>query len=107
MTIVVAVHSFYSEPKAAEQHALDIWRNLAGDDGRFWLRDDLPGAIPQARIFLYEYDSVQTFENKGHLFSTAEDLLESVSSVRHEDPNRSLIFIAHGLGGFLVLQVSM
>ena len=106
VTSIVAVHGFNSDSKADDQHALDTWRKPAGDNGRFWLRDDLPGAIPKARIFLYEYDGIQAFEKKGHFVSAGNDLLESVRDVRHEDPNGSLIFIAYDLGGMLVLQVS-
>lgn len=107
MNSVVAVHGFYTEHKAAEQHALDTWRKPAGDNGRFWLRDDLAAAIPQARIFLYEYDSIQVFEKRGHFVSTANDLLESIRNVRQDDPSSPLLFIAHGLGGMLVLQVGL
>ena len=106
-TSVVAVHSFNSEHKAAEQHALDTWQKPVGDNGRFWLRDDLPGAIPQARIFLYEYDSIQAFEKHDHFISTSNGLLELIRSDRQENAWSPLLFIAHGVGGLLVLQVSL
>ena len=107
MTSVVAVHSINSEHRAAEQHALDTWRKPAGDNGRFWLRDDLIEVTPQAHIFLYQYDSINAFETKTSFVSAANDLLESISSVRQEDTRKPLLFIAHSVGGWLVLRVSL
>ena len=107
MSSIVAVHSLKADTKADDQHALDTWRKPAGDNGRFWLRDDLPKVTPQAQIFLYQYDSIKAFETKGHFVSTADNLLGSVRSVRREDQRRPLLFIAQGLGGLLVFQVSL
>ena len=107
MTSVVAVHSFNSEHKPAKRHALDTWRKPASDSGRFWLRDDLPAAIPQARIFLYQYDSIKAIETNRSFVSAANDLLESIRSVRQEDPREPLLFVAYSVGGWLVLRVSL
>ena len=47
--------------------------------GRLWLRDDLPQYTPQARIFLYEYNSTLIYGGtKGRFIDKANDLLEAI-----------------------------
>ena len=103
----MAVQGLNSEHTAAEHYGLEAGKKPAENNGRSWILDDLPRRTSPERIFLYEYDTIQAFQMKSNFISEAYSLLDSIRSVRHEDPNRVLIFIAHGLGGLLVLQVSL
>lgn len=51
---IVAVHGLNPRSKDDEEHAWDSWRKPAGNNGRIWLKDDLPkGYTAQARIFIW------------------------------------------------------
>ncbi|KAH6702130.1 hypothetical protein BKA61DRAFT_495074, partial [Leptodontidium sp. MPI-SDFR-AT-0119] len=71
---------------------------------RLWLRDYLPNDLPDARIFLYEYDSAVLGSNKESFVDGGSTLLEWLRIARHQDPQRPLLFICHSLGGLLVKQ---
>ena len=108
-----------SVPEA--DHAWDTWRKPSGDEGRLWLRDDLPKYTPYARIFLYQYNSKLVYGgDKARFIDKANDLLEALRIERKKvvlQPlsftvklmlprmKRPLIFLAHSLGGILVRQV--
>ena len=65
------------------QHAWNTWRKPSGDDGRLWLRDDLPKHMPEARIFLYEYNSRLIYGgDKSRFVDKANDLLEALRGER-------------------------
>lgn len=104
---IVAVHGPNPRSKDDEQHAWDTWRKPAGDQGRLWLKDDLPERYTtQARIFLWVYNSTLVYgRDRGQFIDKANDLLEALRIERRKDPNRPLIFLAHSLGGILVQQV--
>ena len=104
---IVAVHGL--NPWDNPDHALDTWRKPKGDDGRLWLRDDLPKATPYARILNYSYRSNSAFGgSKEDLVQHANSFLETVRVHRHDtDPERPLIFIAFSLGGILIKQASI
>lgn len=88
---------------------------------RLWLRDDLPSAMPDARIFILTYDSRVLFTTNELLTHEADNLLARLEMERAEVwvPNshltaisdlqqckqRPIIFVAHSLGGILVKQV--
>ncbi|KAH6669960.1 hypothetical protein B0J14DRAFT_545730 [Halenospora varia] len=101
---IVAVHGL--NPLNKENHAFDTWQKSDGTgNGHLWLRDTFPTAQPNARIFLYSYDSRPTFsENKDRFIQEASLLLEWISVKREKDPKRPLIFIGHSLGGILIKQ---
>lgn len=66
-----------SVPEA--DHAWDTWRKPSGDNGRLWLREDLPKYAPHARIFLYQYNSKLVYGgDKARFIDKANDLLEDL-----------------------------
>ncbi|KAF6231705.1 hypothetical protein HO173_010007 [Letharia columbiana] len=103
---IIAVHGLNPRSKDDEEHAWDTWRTPAGDDGRIWLKDDLPKRYTsQARIFLWVYNSTLVYgKDRGQFIDKANDLLEALRIERRQDPDRPLIFLAHSLGGILVQQ---
>ena len=105
---IVAVHGLNPRSKNDEDHAWDTWRKPSGDEGRNWLKDDLPKMYTaKARIFLWVYNSTLVYgRDRGQFIDKANDLLEELRIERQRDPGRPLIFLAHSLGGILVQQVS-
>ncbi|KAH9204094.1 hypothetical protein DL95DRAFT_398802, partial [Leptodontidium sp. 2 PMI_412] len=104
---IVAVHGLNPKSKSQREHALDTWRTPAGDEGRLWLRDDLPTTLPTARIFLYEYDSTVVYGQDYRTFNDkANSLLEDIRLARDDENSRSrpLILLGHSLGGLLIEQ---
>ncbi|KAK0742615.1 hypothetical protein B0T18DRAFT_167385 [Schizothecium vesticola] len=99
---IVAVHGL--NPRNKKDHAFRTWTK----NGRNWLTDDLPGDLPGARIFVYEYNSYpENSDQKQRLVKEALQLLNLIDSRRDDQPGRPprpLIFIAHSLGGLLVKQ---
>ncbi|KAF8530593.1 hypothetical protein BU17DRAFT_79430 [Hysterangium stoloniferum] len=80
-------------------------KSWTADNGKLWLRDFLPQAIPTARILTFGYDaytdsssSVQTLH--GH----AQDFLARLCMSREtiDTKQRPIIFIAHSLGGIIL-----
>ena len=70
-----------------------------------WLRDALPKQIPQARIFLYEYNASAAFSRDQSTFiDKANDLLYSIEIEREDHPDRPLILMGHSMGGILIEQ---
>ena len=103
MHSIVAVHGL--NPWGNPEHAYDTWRKPKGENGGLWLRDELPKAIPNARIFLYQYDSSPAFgTSKDRFVHQANDLLERVHVKRTTCPTRPLILMGHSLGGILIKQ---
>ena len=61
------------------------WRKPQGAGGNLWLRDNLPQAIPNARVFLYEYESSTAFgSTKERFVYQANDLLENLRIERRK-----------------------
>jgi hypothetical protein len=82
---IIAVHGLNPRSKPNDQHAWNTWRKPDGDEGRLWLRDDLPKDTSLARIFLYEYNSKLIYwGNKGQFSDQANDLLEEIFIERVE-----------------------
>jgi hypothetical protein len=99
-----AVHGLNSCSKNDFDHAWDTWRKPAGPTGRLWLRDDLPHSIPDARIFLYEYNATVIYGKDRSIFiDNANELLEAIRTERAKE-DVPLIFLAHSIGGLLVKQ---
>ena len=89
-----------------EDHAWNTWRKPRTADGNLWLRDQLPKVAPNARIFLYIYNSNLIFStSKDRLIHQVNDLLERLHEKRESDPRRPIIFIGHSLGGIMIKQV--
>lgn len=70
-----------------------------------WLRDRIPHAQPNARIFLYEYNSSPVFGSSQRRFSDeANQFLEYLRLKRRKDTKRPLLLLGHSLGGILIKQ---
>ncbi|KAI0539978.1 hypothetical protein GGR58DRAFT_512001 [Xylaria digitata] len=72
-----------------------------------WLKDPnmLPSVIPHARIIAYNYESRWHADApKTRLELCGEELVKSLHSFRTDAPERPIIFIAHSLGGLVVLH---
>ena len=80
---IVAVHGLNPRGKPTSEHATDTWTQPKGKDGYLWLRDELPKTCPQARVFLYEYNSSLVFrQTKESFVLKANDLLDALRSKR-------------------------
>lgn len=76
-------------PRSDSNHAWNTWTKSTGGTERLWLRDDLPAYTPQARIFLYEYNSKLILgAEKGRFFDKANELLEAIRIERKKVPFR-------------------
>ncbi|KAM0804082.1 hypothetical protein BDR22DRAFT_644006 [Usnea florida] len=75
---IVAVHGL--NPSGSETHAFDTWEDKKSRN--LWLRDKIPLQQPDARIFLYDYNSSPVFGNsQGRFIEEANLFLELL---RHE-----------------------
>ncbi|KAK2850704.1 hypothetical protein FQN49_005404 [Arthroderma sp. PD_2] len=102
---IIAVHGLNPYSKGIEAHAWDTWSKPGGKKGHVWLRDDLPQLLPEARIFLYEYDSTAVYgENRDSFIDKANSLLDAMMMKRDGVESRPLILLGHSLGGLLVKQ---
>lgn len=106
----------YSPPSDAEHsldciaisglgsHAFGSWKDR--DSHHMWLRDDLPLAIPGARVLTYGYDTrladSNSFQNLEDVALTFRASLRTIFGNR--PPDRPLVFIAHSLGGLVLKQ---
>jgi len=99
------VHGLNPRSKKAEKHAWNTWREPQDDTGRLWLRDDLPKSVPDARIFLYEYDSTAVYGvDRSTFIDKANELLEAIRIKQNDDEHKPLILLGHSLGGLLIEQ---
>jgi Lysophospholipase len=65
----------------------------------------LPKKVPNARIFLYQYNSSVVYSSDRRTFlDKANDFLEDVRLSRTNDPQRPLLLVGHSLGGLLIKQ---
>ncbi|KAK4655284.1 hypothetical protein QC762_301160 [Podospora pseudocomata] len=102
---IFAVHGLNPRSKDISAHAWDTWRAPEGPEGRLWLKEDLPRVVPDARIFLYEYDSKAVFgKDRSTFVDKATELLETVRCERDKNDTRPILFIGHSLGGLLIKQ---
>ncbi|KAL4921119.1 hypothetical protein BDW62DRAFT_198138 [Aspergillus aurantiobrunneus] len=99
-TCIVAIHGL--NPKNKERHAERTWES---SNGKIWLRDFLPNQIPQARIFLFGYNSsVSIRSSSAGVREQAQNLLSRLWLERKGCEFRPIIFIAHSLGGIVVKE---
>ncbi|KAA8641295.1 LipA and NB-ARC domain protein [Aspergillus tanneri] len=101
----VFVHGL--NPRGRNDHPFETWTH---QNGTFWPRDLLPHDIPQARIFIYGYNSnitnPQTMSTAG-VKDHANTLLNLLDMERSPQLNVRLpkiIFIGHSLGGLVIKQ---
>jgi hypothetical protein len=82
---IIAVHGLNPWSKPEEEHAFDTWRKPVGPDGRLWLRDDLKDKAPEARVFLYQYDSKLIWGgDKAAFILKADEFLEAIRVQRRK-----------------------
>jgi pimeloyl-ACP methyl ester carboxylesterase len=82
-------------------------------DKVFWPAQLLPKELPEARIFLFGYDSSIVGLRHGtvaqtEIRSNADDLCSKLAAERAKEPeaaNRPLIIVAHSLGGLVATQL--
>ncbi|PGH02850.1 hypothetical protein AJ80_08800 [Polytolypa hystricis UAMH7299] len=78
---IIAVHGL--NPFNSAGHALNTWRKPQDDDGSLWLRDFFPKVQPNARIFLYEYNSSPVFSaGRDSFVREANQLLDEILGAR-------------------------
>lgn len=101
----VFVHGL--NPRGRVDHAFHTWTH---ENGTFWPRDYLPQDIPQARVFIYGYNSnvtnPQSMSNasvKDHA-NTLLNLLDLERSPQVNARPPKIIFIGHSLGGLVIKQ---
>ncbi|CAJ0545078.1 Ff.00g085510.m01.CDS01 [Fusarium sp. VM40] len=90
---IVAIHGLGGHP-------FKTWTEKEGR--HLWLRDSLPGHIPQARILTFGYDSTVVFgKSRSQIHDYAIDLANRLEAFRQhpQERDRPLIFICHSLGG--------
>ncbi|KAI8626567.1 ankyrin repeat-containing protein [Xylariaceae sp. FL1651] len=86
-------------------HPLGSWKSSTGNE--IWLRDYVPGDIPNCRVMIYGYD---TKLQGNHSKQSIEDLggacMESITTFRADTDTsqRPIIFIGHSLGGLLIKE---
>lgn len=95
---IVAIHGING-------HALNTWK---AEGGALWLRDFMCKDIRSARVFTFGYDAQLLFtESHASLQKFAASLLDELMVARGGVlPTRTLVFICHGMGGFIAKEVS-
>lgn len=69
----------------------------------------IPDDLPRARVFTYSYDSValaRASANSSNTLEHARHLLERLANARRDCPERPMFFVAHGINGTIVKEVS-
>ncbi|KAF3767280.1 hypothetical protein M406DRAFT_240127, partial [Cryphonectria parasitica EP155] len=68
-----------------------------------WLRDLLPGHVPNLRTFVYGHRlKVVNSDQHSNLESCTEGLLDDLKIIRPEGSRRPLMLLGHSLGGIVV-----
>ena len=74
-----------------------------------WARDTLSKDLEDAEIFprvlSYGWNASTWYDPQREIESAHEDLARALKDLRREVPTRPLIFIGHGVGGFLIKQL--
>jgi hypothetical protein len=76
----------------------------------YWPQDLVPLTIPSARVLTYGYDThIRHWSgpslNQNTIYDIAWDFLVSLEAERRNDPERSIIFVAHSLGGIVIKEM--
>ncbi|KAI9044824.1 LipA and NB-ARC domain protein [Aspergillus affinis] len=101
----VFVHGL--NPRGRNDHPFETWTH---QNGTFWPRDLLPHDIPQARVFVYGYNSnianpqaMSTASVRDHA-NTLLNLLDMERSPQLNARLPKIIFVGHSLGGLVIKQ---
>ncbi|GAB1214231.1 hypothetical protein ATERTT37_003392 [Aspergillus terreus] len=79
--LIIAVHGL--NPLGSSDHAFNTWRKPLEEKGCLWLRDCFAKAQPNARIYLYEYNSIPVFGSaKDSFVGEANQLLDEIYGER-------------------------
>ncbi|KAK8102552.1 hypothetical protein PG984_015698 [Apiospora sp. TS-2023a] len=84
--------------------------NSHGYRSVFWPRDLLPATAPNARVMTYGYDTnirhwIGPQVSQNTVYDIAWDFLVSLEASRRSAPTRSIMLIAHSLGGIVVKEM--
>ena len=101
---IIAVHGIETTSPRTWTYRQD---KVTDGSGVNWLSDEdmLPGVVPQARIWVFDYNSNYTESaQEVYIGGVGETLLKSIE---HEDTlgKRPLVFIGSCFGGLVVAQV--
>lgn len=100
---LVFVHGL--NPFSNQNHAYDTWTH---QNGRCWLYHFLPDDIPEARIWIFGYNSnVATDVSEARIKDHADVLLDRLQQKRKEGRRHGdipIIFVGHSLGGLVIKQ---
>ncbi|KAH0563532.1 hypothetical protein GP486_001902 [Trichoglossum hirsutum] len=82
-------------------------RTWTASNGVLWLRDFLPAVAPHARVITYGYDARtrgSSHASNRYIYDYAIEFVGKLCALRRDTSteHRSIIFLAHSLGGVLV-----
>ncbi|KAL9628880.1 MAG: hypothetical protein Q9164_007118, partial [Protoblastenia rupestris] len=78
---------------------LDNWHK----NGHIWIQDNLPDALPYARVMTFGYNASYTGDaTSGRIRDFGKQLLEALRIEREQCQSRPLVFVCHSLGGLVV-----
>ncbi len=101
---VVLVHG-------ANGHSIDSFADHGAEPPgeASWVRDSLPKELEDASIFprvmSYGWDASAWYDPEQEVENAHEALARALKDIRTKVPTRPLIFIGHGVGGFLIKQL--
>ena len=107
---IVAVHGLHIPVNAKlfkdpQSFGARTWAAGPPGDEKLWLKDFLPDDIPDARVFLFGYNSNVGLDTSiAGTSGAADDLLAKLRDQRRVCPDRPLMLLCHSLGGIVVKQ---
>lgn len=96
---IIAVHGL--DLSHNEEHGIATWT----ENGITWLKDFLPQQprMKRLRVLVFGYNSRAVFgASTTGVYGAAENLINQLSLIRKECPERPIVFVCHSLGGIVV-----